>query len=664
MSYHPTFQLVRFALLMVAVCASSAHAQWNQNASTGPFLYTDPANWTGGTINNTFSTNWTTNMNVYWDADYTLTSTISMSATDGLNVTFRSDSAVARTIKMAGNWARSGGGTMTIGTVANPLILDLNGATRQFGGSSATVNIYAKITNTTGTAGLTLNSGTGYTYLYNNDNDFNGPVTFTRRGGGFSSIKNVGAGASSLGAPTTAANGLITVSDATSFGFFDYTGTGDESNRNFLFNLTSDGAMHIRNVGSGKLTLTGEFEFNNLDRLGVVLASSADLDILGVISEQASALRSIRFGGGGVNTRAITLGSNNTYSGKTTINNVTLVTPSLKNAGTTSSLGDATSANAVIGINNGRLRYTGSGDSTDRVIDLEGTTGGATLEASGSGAIVFTSDFTATGAGTKTLTLGGTNLGLNEIRSAIVNNSATNVTSVTKDGVGRWVFSGTNTYTGATTISGGTLALSGSGSIASSSLTTVASGATLGGTGTVGATRIQTGGFHAPGNSPGIQSISEGLEYESGATLTWELFANDTAGRGANYDGIDLTSGALAIDPAAILALDFGTTAGGSTVNWNNSFWGSDQSWTIVDVQSPATWDGSLFGVLSVGPDASGQSFASLRPNASFSMASVNGDLTLQYIAVPEPSTLALAAGGLATAACSLHRRRGCRSRA
>ena len=204
-----------------------------------------------------------------------------------------------------------------------------------------------------------------------------------------------------------------------------------------------------------------------------------------------------------------------------------------------------------------------------------------------------------------------------------------------KTGPGTMLLTGTNDSTGGTTVGGGTLVVN--GSIASSSLTTVASAATLSGSGTVGATLIEGGGFHAPGTSPGIQTITSGLEYQSAATLTWELVANTAAGRGTSYDGIDLTGGSLVVDPAAILALSFGTSGGGSSVSWSDSFPGGDRSWTIVDVGATATWDGSLFGVLSVGSDAFGQSLASLRPDAGFSVANVGGDLTLQYRPCPSP---------------------------
>jgi autotransporter-associated beta strand protein len=71
----------------------------------------------------------------------------------------------------------------------------------------------------------------------------------------------------------------------------------------------------------------------------------------------------------------------------------------------------------------------------------------------------FTSALTATGAGSKTLTLQGSTNGTGEIAAAIVDNSGTHKTSVVKGGTGAWTLSGTNTNTGTTTINAGTLQL-------------------------------------------------------------------------------------------------------------------------------------------------------------------------------------------------------------
>ena len=159
----------------------------------------------------------------------------------------------------------------------------------------------------------------------------------------------------------------------------------------------------------------------------------------------------------------------NTYIGQTFITAGTLSVNSISSVASpaASALGAPTTvANGTISIGSttiaGTLLYTGTGTTTDRVINLAGTTGGATIDSSGSGPLVFSSNFTATGAGIKTLTLQGSNSGANTIQGAIVNNSGTNTTALTKTGIGTWVLAGTNTYSGATTVSNGTLNITGS----------------------------------------------------------------------------------------------------------------------------------------------------------------------------------------------------------
>ena len=131
------------------------------------------------------------------------------------------------------------------------------------------------------------------------------------------------------------------------------------------------------------------------------------------------------------------------------------------------SLGAPDLADATINIGGaataGTLRYVGTaigGHSSDRAINLSGTTGEATIEANGTGPLVLTGSNTATGAGIKTLTLSGTNTGNNSI-GVIVDNSVANTTAVTKSGAGKWILTGSNTYTGATAINEGTLVITG-----------------------------------------------------------------------------------------------------------------------------------------------------------------------------------------------------------
>ena len=131
----------------------------------------------------------------------------------------------------------------------------------------------------------------------------------------------------------------------------------------------------------------------------------------------------------------------------------------------------------------GALTYTGSGETTDRNIEMAGTTGGVTITQSGpphgfdtmrgqSGLLKFTGNIVCPGTpgadNRKTLTLRqaaststGSTPGAGEISGSIgdsaLGNSGQLATSVTKDGPGTWTLSGTNTYTGTTRVLGGRL---------------------------------------------------------------------------------------------------------------------------------------------------------------------------------------------------------------
>src|SRR5262249_31431161 len=142
--------------------------------------------------------------------------------------------------------------------------------------------------------------------------------------------------------------------------------------------------------------------------------------------------------------------------------------------------------------------------------NLAGTTGGGAIDASGTGTLVFSSAFTATGAGIKTLTLQGTGNGT--VQGAIVNNSGTNTTAVTKTGTGTWTFSAVSSYTGGTTVSAGTLknginsALAGTGAL------------TVNGTGT-----YDLAGFIQTVISLSDGGVSTGTVTDSGAAATFDV---------------------------------------------------------------------------------------------------------------------------------------------
>lgn len=115
-----------------------------------------------------------------------------------------------------------------------------------------------------------------------------------------------------------------------------------------------------------------------------------------------------------------------------------------------SSLGSHASNSITLGNggNAGIFTYNGSA-ALSRPFVMGGTTGGTTINASGSG-VLTASSFSVTGAGAKTLTLDGSSTATNRIAGNIVNNGGN--TSLTKTGAGTWALGGTNTYSGVTNL--------------------------------------------------------------------------------------------------------------------------------------------------------------------------------------------------------------------
>jgi len=132
------------------------------------------------------------------------------------------------------------------------------------------------------------------------------------------------------------------------------------------------------------------------------------------------------------------------------------------------------------------INHTGAANSVDttRNIKIQGSaTAGCQIQVSGAGTLTFGGAYSAT-AGAKVLVLRGTNTGNNTMAGTIYDGIAGTI-AVTKQEAGKWILSGTNTYTGATTIQGGTLQVSktvggvtGTASFTTTSLTVDFGGAT------------------------------------------------------------------------------------------------------------------------------------------------------------------------------------------
>ncbi|NBV27005.1 MAG: hypothetical protein EBR99_06815, partial [Actinobacteria bacterium] len=123
----------------------------------------------------------------------------------------------------------------------------------------------------------------------------------------------------------------------------------------------------------------------------------------------------------------------------------------------------ATTAAVVFGnasTTGGTLIYLGAGETSDRALTSLSTTGGITIEASGTGPLVLNGTFTNSNAAAaaKTLSLNGYGPGVNLLNSTLTNNTGGGggALSITKNGGGVWVITGNNTG-----VSGGTVSLSG-----------------------------------------------------------------------------------------------------------------------------------------------------------------------------------------------------------
>ncbi|HVM49105.1 MAG TPA: autotransporter-associated beta strand repeat-containing protein, partial [Candidatus Acidoferrum sp.] len=336
-----------------------------------------------------------------------------------------------------------------------------------FGSSSgSTTKIYAPIT---GTGGVNVPASSGNLYLLGN-NTYSGGTTFSSTATlcYFNNNNSFGSGycCSSVGAGS----------------FANILSTGGSSGSPLTITLPNNwtnghgGYINFASTAYTPVVCTGNWQLGNFAmNIRNNGDTTASLTLSGVISGPGSTMTFSGQNGG-----KITLSGANTYSGATTIaasggTSPIVVSVASINSVTTpaqsasSSLGKPSAGNGTISLGSaassglgGTLIYTGSGETSDRAINLAGTTGGATIEMDGAGPLVLTSAFTASGAGSKTLTLQGSSTAANTIGGAIVDNSSVNKTTVVKAQAGTWKLSGASTYTGGTTVSNGTLEVAGS----------------------------------------------------------------------------------------------------------------------------------------------------------------------------------------------------------
>ena len=256
-------------------------------------------------------------------------------------------------------------------------------------------------------------------------------------------LTKLGAGTLTLGAATNALTTLnLNANSTVDIG----SGTLTIGNAGGATIATTAGGT-INATGGGALVLTQASGSNGAD---VGTAGGTTLTINARITG-ANVFEVYQASGG-----TVVLNGTNDYSGNTLVSSGTLQVSNIGNQGsTTSNLGQGTTLSIGSTTNLTGLRYTGTGETTNRILTLASTTANTTIDQSGtSGLLKFTSDVVVSANGAKTLILQGAGAG--EI-AGIIPNSGSGATSLTGSGTGIWTLSGSNSYTGATTVSAGTL---------------------------------------------------------------------------------------------------------------------------------------------------------------------------------------------------------------
>jgi autotransporter-associated beta strand protein len=267
---------------------------------------------------------------------------------------------------------------------------------------------------------------------------------------------------------------------------------------------------------------------------------------------------------------------------------------------------------------------------------------------------------------TRTLSVGQTTAG--EFSGTLANANNGRVLAITKAGPAALSLAagGTYTYTGATTVTAGTLLAN--GVLTGTSGVVVDAGATLGGSGRINA-GLSGAGLVSPGSSPGILAATV-IDPAAGTDYAFEFIATGSPTYGSASasvnDVLRLTAAtpftaSLTAANAIDVYFDIATIAASDT--FKGAFYADTRADFLPSIQGAAFayWvkgDGTgterFFngqGYFSLASYDAGLTVnvSTLAESAAFTGGAVNGQVT-QFVVVPEPGSLAVAAVGLGLA--------------
>jgi autotransporter-associated beta strand protein len=491
--------------------------------------------------------------------------TIASASSTNVNLTIGASKVV--TVSGDVTFGQAAGGTGSL-TFSSTNTNNLGGATR-----TLTTVVDTTIAGSLGNGSITK-AGTGTLYLSNASSSFS---TLTINSGRVAFQTNATiTDLTGSGGGLTLAGGALTINPGTNNTTYrdSISGSGSltKAGANQLILTASNsysggtvfqgGITAISNsfaLGSGSLsaqsnsTLTALTSVNVSNNISVAngiqlaVTTTQNAGLTNQISGVVSGAGGLRINTAGA--MAYLANTNNSFGGGMHVQQGTNAVANLGNAGANSALG----TNSTIKLGNttttGNLLWLGAvGETSDKVIDLAGTTGGGAIYASGTGLLKITGNMTASGSGAKLLTLNGTGAG--ELAGALVD-SAGGATSLFKSGSGTWTLSGTTTHSGSNSINSGVLALSNGSALADTAIVVLsnASSAML---------RVDSsetiGSLRGGGTTGGNVNLNG-----TGVTLTVAETANNT------YAGIISNSGGLTKTGAGTLTLSGVNTYSGLT---------------------------------------------------------------------------------------------------